>query len=185
MPLQSHLASLVLQTSSTFRSARNNQPPHKELWGPPGFPTPASTPISESCLAGRGILFLHKQQSGAPVPWLPRSQSQPPACCPPPQEMRPRDSALGQEKAWRLQRKVEEGASGPPAPPGPCSLREDPNSPNYSFQVPTKPPTSSQGPSREREAATLCSLSSRPGGGQPRVSEQASEFGEPLPKPQE
>lgn len=65
-----------------------------------------------------------------------------------------------------------------PSPPSPAlspSPGEDPNSLNYSFQVPAKPPTSSQGPSREREAATLCSLSSRPGGGQPRASKQASE----------
>lgn len=42
-----------------------------KLWGLPDSQLWPPTPISESYLAGRGILFLNKQQSGAPVPWLP------------------------------------------------------------------------------------------------------------------
>lgn len=62
---------LALETSFTFRLAKNYQIHHKELWGLPDSQLWPPTPISESYLAGRGILFLDKQQSGAPVPWLP------------------------------------------------------------------------------------------------------------------
>lgn len=62
---------LVLETSSTFRLADNYQIHHQELWGLPDSQLRPPTPISESYLAGRGILLLDKQHSGAPVPWLP------------------------------------------------------------------------------------------------------------------
>lgn len=58
---------------------------------------------------------------GPQYPGFLASQSQQPACCPPPREMGPRDSSQGQEKTWlhraRL-RKVPAHQPSPPDPPG-------------------------------------------------------------------
>lgn len=109
--------SLALETSSTFRLAKNYWIHHKEPWGLPDSQLWPPTPISESYLAGRGILFLNKQQSGAPVPWLP-GQPITAAC------MLPSSQGDGAQRllsgsgedlaAWN---KVEEGASSPSLSP--------------------------------------------------------------------
>lgn len=106
---------LALKSSSTFRLAKNYQIHHKELWGLPDSQLWPPTPISESYLAGREILFLDKQQSGAPVPWLP-GQPITAACMLP---SSPGDGAQrlsqGQEKTWQYRVRVRKVPAHPPS----------------------------------------------------------------------
>lgn len=104
---------LAPESSSTFKLAKNYQIHHKELWGLPDSQLRPPTPISESYLAGRGILFLDKQQSGAPVPWLP-GQPITAACMLPssPGEGAQRLSQ-GQEKTWQYRARLRKGAGAP------------------------------------------------------------------------
>lgn len=69
--------------------------------GPPGVPNSglllpslrATWQEEESCSST-------SSSRGPQYPGFPASQSQQTACCPPPQEMGPRDSSQGQEKTW-------------------------------------------------------------------------------------
>jgi hypothetical protein len=90
---------LALETSCTYTLAQNYQTHHRELWGLPDSQLWPPTPISESNLAGKGIQFPTHSSQRPQYPSFPASQSQPPACCPPPWEMGPRDSSQGQE-SW-------------------------------------------------------------------------------------
>lgn len=112
---------LALESSSTFQLAKNYQIHHKALWGLPDSQLRPPTPISESYLAGRGVLFLDKQQSGAPVPWLP-GQPITAACTLP---SSPGDGAQrlsqGQEKTWQYRARLRKVPAHPPSPRPPPS----------------------------------------------------------------
>lgn len=56
---------------------------------------------------------------GPQYPGFLASQSQQPACCPPPREMGPTDSSQGQEKTWPHRARLRKVPAHPPSPPGP------------------------------------------------------------------
>lgn len=136
--------SLALETGSTFRLAKNYQIHHKELWGLPDSQLRPPTPISESYLAGRGILFLDKQQSGAPVPWLPGQPITAACMLPssPGEEAQRLLSGSGEDLAGRRARwrKVPAHPSSPPGSPG-----DDLPALNNLFLIQAAPPPSSPG----------------------------------------
>lgn len=74
---------------------------------------------------------------GPQYPGFLASQSQQPACCPPPREMGPRDSSQGQAKTWQCRARLRKVPAHPLSPPGPPG--DDLYAPNNLFQIQAAP----------------------------------------------
>lgn len=77
---------------------------------------------------------------GPQYPGFLASQSQQPACCPPPREMGPRDSSQGQEKTWRTDGEQGGGRCQLTHPLPQASPGDDLRALNNLFQIQAAPP---------------------------------------------